>query len=61
MTDGVGVDAAQLAADEAAAHAAMRDARAELHRLDMQIESQPRDGLAKKFGSAFSRRRRGSG
>ena len=48
-------ETAQLKADETAAHAAMRDARAELNRLDVEIAGQPRPGLRAKLRTALRR------
>ena len=48
-------ETAQLKADEAAAHAAMRDARAELNRLDVEIAGQPRPGFGTKLRGALRR------
>jgi hypothetical protein len=48
---------AALDAKEAAAHAAMRDVRVEMHRLDAEIESEPRGGFAAPVGRALRRLR----
>lgn len=53
--EGSSAETAQLKADEADAHAAMRDARAELARLDVEIASRPRPGLGAKLRGALHR------
>lgn len=45
----------RLETDEADAHAAMREARVELHRLDREIESRGRASSVEKLGSVFRR------
>ncbi len=50
---------ARLGADEAAAHAAMRDVRIEMHRLDAEIESESRSDLGGRVGGALRRLRGG--
>ena len=42
-------------AEEAAAHAALRDVRVEMHRIDAEIESEPRSGIGATLGGALRR------
>ncbi|MBD0329218.1 MAG: hypothetical protein ICV64_03840 [Thermoleophilia bacterium] len=51
-------DTAQVQTNGADAHAAIRDGRDELRRLDLEIENQPTTGLAARLGPALRRLRR---
>jgi hypothetical protein len=58
VTDHTADEMAQVGDDEAAAHAAMRDVRAEMHRLDAEIASESGRGLGARVGDALRRVRR---
>jgi hypothetical protein len=54
-------ETARLGADEDAAHAALRDVRMEMHRIDAEIESEQRDGSGSRIGRVLGRVRRRGG
>jgi hypothetical protein len=57
VTSHTAAETEELDAKEAASHAAMRDVRVEMHRLDAEIESEPRGGLGATIGRALRRLR----
>lgn len=59
VTDHSADEMGRLGADEAAAHAAMRDVRVEMHRLDAELESESRGDRGGRVGGAFRRLRGG--
>ena len=55
VTEQVSQDMPQLALDETEADAKMSELRREIHRLDGEIESEPKAGLGSRIAGAFRR------